>query len=117
MATMLDPDIQRLLDTVFNVPVGTEAPDVAQLRATAEAVPGRLGGERGAVPSVTDAFALGEHEFLRVRIYRPAAAELLPLVVYAHGGGWVTGSVDSQDRPWRLPPNPARAQTGARACS
>ncbi len=28
MATMLDPDIQRLLDTVFNVPVGAEAPGV-----------------------------------------------------------------------------------------
>ena len=44
---MLDHDIQRLLDTVFNVPVGAEAPDVAQLRATAEAVPGRFGGDAG----------------------------------------------------------------------
>jgi acetyl esterase len=93
MATMLDPDIQRLLDTVFNVPIGAEAPDVAQLRATAEAVPARLGGEPEAVASITDAFAPGEHELLPVRIYRPAAAELLPLVVYAHGGGWVNGSL------------------------
>jgi len=109
MATMLDPDIQRLLDTVFNVPVGTEAPDVAQLRATAEAVPGRLGGEPEAVASITDAFAPGEHELLPVRIYRPAAAELLPLVVYAHGGGWVTGSLDSQDRLCRILANRLRA--------
>src|SRR6185295_4827119 len=96
-------------DTVFNVPVGTEAPDVAQLRATAEAVPGRLGGEPEAVASITDAFAPGEHELLPVRIYRPAAAELLPLVVYAHGGGWVTGSLDSQDRLWRILANRLRA--------
>jgi len=110
MATMLDPDIQRLLDTVFNVPVGTEAPDVAQLRATAEAVPGRLGGEPEAVASITDAFAPGEKELLLpVRIYRPAAAELLPLVVYAHGGGWVTGSLDSQDRLCRILANRLRA--------
>jgi len=42
---MLDPDIQRLLDTVFDVPVGTEAPDIAQLRAAAETAPVLLGGE------------------------------------------------------------------------
>ena len=77
MAAMLDPDIQRLLDTVFNVPVGAEAPDVAQLRATAEAVPVRLGGEPEPVASITDAFAPREHDPLPVRVYRPAAAELL----------------------------------------
>jgi acetyl esterase len=109
MATMLDPDIQRLLDTVFNVPIGAEAPDVAQLRATAEAVPARLGGEPEAVASITDAFAPGEHELLPVRIYRPAAAEFLPLVVYAHGGGWVTGSLESQDRLCRILANRLRA--------
>jgi acetyl esterase len=106
---MLDHDIQRLLDTVFNVPVGAEAPDVAQLRATAEAVPGRFGGEPEAVASITDAFAPGEHGLLPVRIYRPAAAELLPLVVYAHGGGWVTGSLESQDKLCRILANRLRA--------
>ena len=99
---MLDPDIQRLLDTVFNVPVGTDAPDVAQLRATAEAVPVRLGGEPEPVESITDAFAPGEHAPIPVRIYRPAASEALPLLVYAHGGGWVTGSLASQDRLCRI---------------
>ena len=99
---MLDPDIQRLLDTVFNVPVGTDAPDAAQLRATAEAVPVRLGGEPEPVESITDAFAPGEHAPIPVRIYRPAASEALPLLVYAHGGGWVTGSLASQDRLCRI---------------
>jgi len=109
MAAMLDPDIQRLLDTVFNVPVGAEAPDVAQLRATAEAVPVRLGGEPEPVASITDAFAPREHDPLPVRVYRPAAAELLPLIVYAHGGGWVTGSLESQDRLCRILANRLRA--------
>jgi acetyl esterase len=106
---MLDPDIQRLLDTVFNVPVGTDAPDVAQLRATAEAVPVRLGGEPEPVESITDAFAPGERAPIPVRIYRPAARELLPLLVYAHGGGWVTGSLESQDRLCRILANRLRA--------
>ena len=108
MATMLDPDIQRLLDTVFNVPVGAEAPDIAQLRAAAETAPVLLGGEPEPVASIADAFAPGENDPLPVRIYRPAAAELLPLLVYAHGGGWVTGSLDSHDRLCRILANRLR---------
>jgi acetyl esterase len=108
MATMLDPDIQRLLDTVFNVPVGAEAPDIAQLRAAAETAPMLLGGEPEPVASITDAFAPGENDPVPVRIYRPAAAELLPLLVYAHGGGWVTGSLDSHDRLCRILANRLR---------
>jgi acetyl esterase len=62
------------------------------------------------VASIIDAFAPGEHDLLLpVRIYRPAAAELLPLVVYAHGGGWVTGSLESQDRLCRILANRLRA--------
>ena len=33
----------------------------------------------------------------RIRIYRPVAGELLPVVLYFHGGGWVVGSLDSHD--------------------
>ncbi len=67
-----------------------------------------LGGEPEAVASITDAFAPGEGDPLPVRIYRPAAAELLPLLVYAHGGGWVTGSLDSHDRLCRILANRLR---------
>jgi acetyl esterase/lipase len=34
---------------------------------------------------------------LRARVYTPRAAGPLPLVVYFHGGGWVTGNVQSYD--------------------
>ncbi|MGN6310222.1 MAG: alpha/beta hydrolase [Xanthobacteraceae bacterium] len=34
---------------------------------------------------------------VRVRIYRPRASQPLPALVYMHGGGWVTGSIDSHD--------------------
>jgi acetyl esterase len=108
MAAMLDPDIQRLLDTVFNVAIGAEAPDIARLRATAETAPVLLGGEPEPVASITDAFAPGENDPVPLRIYRPAASELLPLLVYAHGGGWVTGSLDSHDRLCRILANRLR---------
>ncbi|HEY1461553.1 MAG TPA: alpha/beta hydrolase [Casimicrobiaceae bacterium] len=95
---MLDPDIQRLLDTVFNVAPATGAPDVALLRAAAEQAPKLLGGEPLAVASVAEAQVPGTDPRLAVRVYRPATAAPPPVVVYAHGGGWVTGSLDSHDR-------------------
>jgi acetyl esterase len=99
---MVDPDIRRLLDTVFNAPQGAAPPDVAQVRAAAEKVPALLGGEPLATESIIDAHAPGDAASVPVRIYRPAAHPPLPLVLYAHGGGWVTGSLESHDRLCRI---------------
>src|SRR5438874_9858921 len=44
IAPMLDPDIRRLLDTLFNLPAPPGPPDVERLRAAAEAAPKVLGG-------------------------------------------------------------------------
>jgi acetyl esterase len=46
---------------------------------------------------------------LRLRIYRPVAREVLPVLVYFHGGGWVVGSLDSHDGVARYLANHARA--------
>ena len=37
-----------------------------------------------------------------VRVYRPSAEENLPLLVWFHGGGWVTGNLDTHDQLCRL---------------
>jgi len=37
-----------------------------------------------------------------VRVYRPSAHDALPLVVWFHGGGWVTGNLDTHDQLCRL---------------
>lgn len=44
-----------------------------------------------------------------VRLYRPAADEVLPLVVFFHGGGWVFGDLDTQDFACRAMSNAGRA--------
>ncbi len=36
-----------------------------------------------------------------VRVYIPRQAEVLPVLVYFHGGGWVLGDLDSVDSPCR----------------
>ena len=103
---MVDPDIQRLLDTVFDVPAPHAMPDVATLRAAAETAPALLGGAPQEVYSVcdyhVDYHAKGEARSTPLRVYRPRAGARLPLVLYAHGGGWVTGSLDSHDRLCRI---------------
>jgi acetyl esterase len=99
---MLDPDIRRLLDTVFSAPTPSGAHDVAQLRAGAEAIPGLLGGAPEPVASIRDLRVPGPGGPVPVRVYSPRPAAPMPLTLYAHGGGWVVGSLESHDRLCRM---------------
>jgi acetyl esterase len=61
-----------------------------------------LQGEPDPVAEVIDTFVRGAAGRLPVRIYRPqAAGSRGPLLVYFHGGGWVTGGLELVDRPLR----------------
>jgi len=99
---MLDSHIRHLLDTVFKAPPGTAQPDVAALRKAAEEAPKLLGGVPETLASVSDASTPGESCAIALRVYRLESASALPLLLYAHGGGWVTGSLDSHDRLCRM---------------
>ncbi len=106
---MLDPDIRRLLDTVFSVPSPSGEPDIAQLRAGSEAAAHLLGGAPETVASIRDLRAPGPARPIPVRVYRPRSTAVLPLILYAHGGGWVTGSLDSHDKLCRILANSLEA--------
>ena len=99
---MLDPDICCLLDTVFNITPNPGPPDVAAMRAGAEATAKLLGGEPEPVAACHDDVVPGPGGAIPIRIYRPAATMPLPALVYAHGGGWVTGSLESHDQLCRI---------------
>ena len=49
--------------------------------------------------TLTDGYAAGQSERLRIRTYRPVGRsdQALPLVLNFHGGGWVVGSLDTAD--------------------
>ena len=97
----LDPESQRLIDLMAaaNRPAwNTLSPQAARdlylsLRPGAQ-------GPRPADVTVVDRAIPGPAGDLPVRIYRPASAPAdapLPALVYAHGGGWVFGNLDSHD--------------------
>jgi acetyl esterase len=97
----LDPESQRILDltAAANRPAwNTLSPEAAR-----EQYLSLRPGSQGPRPdgaSVTDRTIPGPGGPLAVRIYRPKAAAAdarLPCLVYAHGGGWVFGNLDSHD--------------------
>jgi acetyl esterase len=100
---MLDPDIRKLLDTVFVLPTDATAPDVQALRASAESAAALLGEAPEPVAVVRDVMAAGTRgRRVPLRLYDPSVGSAKPLMVFAHGGGWVTGSLDSHDRLCRM---------------
>ncbi|WP_421994798.1 alpha/beta hydrolase [Reyranella sp.] len=97
----LDPESQRLIDLMVkaNRPAwNTLTPAAARELYLSLRPPAQ--GPRPADVTVVDRTIDGPGGALPVRLYRPAAApagEPLPGLVYAHGGGWVFGNLDSHD--------------------
>ncbi|MEU1784027.1 alpha/beta hydrolase [Streptomyces abikoensis] len=99
----LDPDLAGLLDranAVAAAPVRTTDPEVlreAERRLSAGAAP----AEPVDVGSVQNGAVPGPAGDVPVRIYWPADEGPVPTVVYFHGGGWITGDLDSHDHVTR----------------
>lgn len=97
----LDPLAQQMLEQLqaYGDPPLHEL-SVAEARKEMEQFAQMLGpGE--AVEHVEDCVAPSEHGDIPLRIYRPAASVPLPILVNFHGGGWVLGSLDSDDAKCR----------------
>ncbi len=91
----LDASARRFLDAVRGTPEPYEIP-VAQFRALAERFVGQ--GEREQVALVEDrTIPGGAGQPLGLRVYVPAAAGPLPVVVWLHGGSFVRGGLDTFD--------------------
>jgi acetyl esterase len=97
----LDPESQRLIDLMAaaNRPAWNTLSAQAARDLYLSLRPGAQ-GPRPAEATVVDRAIPGPAGELAVRIYRPASAPhdaKLPCLVYAHGGGWVFGNLDSHD--------------------
>ena len=108
----IDPDTQAVLDMIRAAnrpPFETMSPSDARVayaagRLVMQSPPEDVGESR-------DATVPGPHGPINIRLYRPLGAaphEVLPGLVYYHGGGWLLGGLDSHDTICRRFSNAAR---------
>ena len=99
----VDPHLARILELMSGAPplsAGTAEQARAGLRfATVEL---RDPATLPQVASVEESSYLGEAGPLRARVYRPEADGPVPTVLFAHGGGYVMGDVETHDPQARL---------------
>jgi acetyl esterase len=110
----LDPDAETLLAMIRAAgrpPMETLSPEEARQAFTA----GRkvTAPEPQEVAEVRDLACPGPRGEIKLRAYRPrgtAAEEILPALIYFHGGGWLLGDLDSHDTACRHYANGARCR-------
>lgn len=96
----LDPQLQPILDSMAPMAAidwNTMPPAAAREMMGAMPLPYQVD-----LPEVRNITVDGHGAQLAARLYRPSLEEGLPVVVFFHGGGWVTGTLDSHDLICRL---------------
>lgn len=110
----LDPDAQLVLDMMRAAGrPAFETLSPAEARQAYAASRKVLQPEPEPVAEVRDASVPGPHGAVPVRLYRPRGSEagdVLPALVYYHGGGWLLGGLDSHDGVCRRFANAARCR-------
>ena len=93
----LEPHTQQFVDSLTGAaPIYTLSPaDARSVLARAQSAP--VGKPSAQIEDT--AFPVGPTGSVPVRIVRPAGAtEVLPVLMYCHGGGWILGDRDTHDR-------------------
>ena len=101
----LDPDLQLLLRLERLTTAGTPATPVARRREHLDTATALVGGRpsTGVADRALVIPAAGEQPPIAARLYIPDGLPPgSPLLVYLHGGGWVTGSLNSHDAVCRF---------------
>lgn len=110
----LDPDAETLLAMIRaagRAPMETLSPDEARQQFRAGRAVTQPDPQE--VAEVRDLSCPGPHGTIPLRAYRPigtAANEVLPVLVYYHGGGWLLGDLDSHDVACRHYANAAKCR-------
>jgi acetyl esterase len=110
----IDPDTQIVIDMIRlagRPPFETMSPDEARQAYSASRK--ILQPPPEDVAESRDATVAGPLGPIGVRLYRPAgtaASDVLPALVYYHGGGWLLGDLDSHDVACRRFANAARCR-------
>lgn len=102
----MDPQIAEFLELIdsFGLPPISTLP-LEELRSGGRRAAGPPPQWWGSIESVEQITVAGAAGKLPARVYRPrlpADGPLPPLVVFFHGGGWVTGNIDTHDGEARM---------------
>jgi acetyl esterase len=92
----LAPEVQARLAGFVSMGDLTSLP-VAVAREINDREAGAMFGPVEAVAHIGERVVPGPAGEIRIRTYRPDSVDVLPMLVYFHGGGWVMGSLDSHD--------------------
>jgi len=99
---MLDPEAEAYLaaTAALGLPPLAEQGAAAARQAVQLRAPS-LAGEMEPVARVEDLTIPGPAGPIPARLYAPRASAPLPVLAFFHGGGWVTGDLDTHDSPCR----------------
>lgn len=92
--------MEAFKSSTARVPTQDASPAAAESAAAAPAPAGAEDGARDLLR--TDVTIDGYAQQIDLRLYRPAAASGLPVLLYFHGGGFVRGTLDDADKPARF---------------
>jgi acetyl esterase len=96
---MIDPALQAILEGM--AASGFALPEPLAADTMRAALDNPFPDEVVTIADVRDVTLDGPDGALPARLYHPAPGEVLPLVVFLHGGGWVIGSIETHDRMCR----------------
>lgn len=94
----LDPQVEAFLQELEDLnapPLETLTPEEARLNNIKTKQ--RLGGVSESVAKVEDHQVPTDEVNIPIRIYKPEGEAPFPVFVFFHGGGWVTGDLDTHD--------------------
>jgi len=100
----IDPALRRYLDETAPPPSPAQ-PDDLELARMGRAAMLQTLKERGSIPGLPNRVEARDVTIapgLAGRVYTPPEATAPPVLVFAHGGGWVIGSIETHDPFCRL---------------
>ncbi len=100
MKPFVHPEMEVILAEMRAAPAfDFKVPPIAEARAKNDAA--TIAWSRGAPAMATAEIEIPGAGAMRARLYLPAAARRLPVIVFVHGGGWTFGSIDTHDGTMR----------------
>ncbi|MDR6869418.1 acetyl esterase [Bosea sp. BE125] len=101
MQPWIDPQMEAILERMRSGPAfDFRAAPIAEARATVDAATLPWSEGAPAIPA-RDLAIPTAGTAMRARLYQPEAAPVSAVIVYAHGGGWTFGSIETHDGTMR----------------